>query len=320
MTTRLPDEPMRVTSWLAGWVDYVFALALVAGRWLRLPLASTEPDAGFRTAFAPTMGDSFGQHWHDGQPSQQKSGPLVKAAEIVMLSISFFLAAHLLSGGTATASAPNLAVFGGNAHPEAQTTLVASVPALEITVPAESFVSNLPAPVETAAPEDLHAATLQPPAAESAAAAAVEQPAPAAEPTAAPTLEAAAPPPAPAAAVAPPAPEPTIVVPAGRYLTTEEVRGAALTAGWPAALVDDVVNVAWCESRFQTHALYGGAQGLMQMMPFWFTSAGLDPNLWSDPVTNMKAALFAYQEHERDHVDPWGPWTCIPNHGLPVPD
>jgi hypothetical protein len=311
---------LRVTSWLAGWVDYMFALVLVAGRWLRLPLASTEPDAGFRTAFAPTIGDSFGQNWHDSQSPQQSSGPLVKAAEIVMLSISFFLAAHLISGGTATASAPNLTVFRNSERPEAQSTLVASVPALEITVPAGSFTSNLTEPEATAEPENIEAATLQPPAAEAAAAAAVQQPAPPAEPTAAPKLETAAPPPAPAAAVAPPATEPTVVVPAGRYLSTKEVRGAALAAGWPVALVDDVVNVAWCESRFQTHALYGGAQGLMQMMPFWFTSAGLDPNLWSDPVTNMKAALFAYQEHERDHVDPWGPWTCKPNHGLPVPD
>ncbi|MEO8540716.1 MAG: lytic transglycosylase domain-containing protein, partial [bacterium] len=78
--------------------------------------------------------------------------------------------------------------------------------------------------------------------------------------------------------------------------------------------------VAWCESRFETHAQYGGALGIMQMMPYWFTSAGLDPDQWSDPVTNLRAALFAYQEHERNHADPWGPWTCKPDHGLAGPD
>jgi hypothetical protein len=56
------------------------------------------------------------------------------------------------------------------------------------------------------------------------------------------------------------------------------------------------------------------------MMPFWFTAAGLEPSQWSDPVTNMRAALFAYQEHERNHADPWGPWTCKPDHGLDQPE
>ncbi|MEO8539583.1 MAG: hypothetical protein ABI577_07575, partial [bacterium] len=124
MTARLPDEPMRVTSWLAGWVDYMFALILVAGRWLRLPLSQPEPDAGFRTAFAPAMADSFAPRWHDSEDDQSRSGPLVKAAEIVMLSISFFLAAHLLSGGTPTAFAPNLNPLNLlSEHDRAQTTL-----------------------------------------------------------------------------------------------------------------------------------------------------------------------------------------------------
>ncbi len=319
MTTRLPDEPVRVTSWLAGWVDYVFAIALVAGRWLRLPVSQPEPDPGFRTAFAPTLGDTFAPHWHDSEPSQ-KSGPLVRVAEIVMLSISFFLAAHLLSGGTSTAVAPNLnRLLGDRAY--AQTTVVAGQPATEILVPETVYAGVIPAEV---APESVAAeqAALQPPAADSAAAAAVEEAAPATTPAPAPTqapaVETAPPPPA---AIAPPAPQPTVApAPTGRYLTGAEIRAAAVAAGWPSALVDDVVNVAWCESRFHSGAQYGGALGLMQMMPFWFAEAGLDGANWADPVTNMRAALFAFQEHERAHVDPWGPWTCKPDHGLDMPE
>ncbi|MFN8617097.1 MAG: lytic transglycosylase domain-containing protein [Dehalococcoidia bacterium] len=320
MTTRLPDEPVRVTSWLAGWVDYVFATVLVAGRWLRLPLSQPDSEPGFRTAFAPAMNDHFGPRWHDEEPSQ-KSGPLVKAAEIIMMSVSFFLAAHLLSGGTSTAVAPNLNRLLGERSQEAQTQLVAGLPRAEITVPATAYAQVIPAQTDAAPAITEQAAALQPPSSENAAAAAVQQAAPpAAEPTQAPRVETAPPPPAPAA-VAPPAPEPTLAPePVGRYMTSSEIRAAVVAAGWPSALVEDVVNVAWCESRFHSGAQYGGALGLMQMMPFWFTAAGLEPSQWSDPVTNMRAALFAYQEHERNHADPWGPWTCKPDHGLDQPE
>lgn len=316
MTTRLPDEPVRVTSWLAGWVDYVFATVLVAGRWLRLPLTRPDPEPGFRSAFAPTMNEGFGPRWHDDAPSQS-SGPLVKAAEIVMLSISFFLAAHLLSGGTSTAFAPNLNRLLGE-RSQAQAQLVAGAPRAEITVPATAYAQAIQT-LPQATPVVTEEAALQPPSTDSAAAASVQESAPAPAPTQAPRVEA-APPPAPAA-VAPPAPEPTVApAPVGRYLTSSEVRAAVIAAGWPSALVEDVVNVAWCESRFHSGAQYGGALGLMQMMPFWFSAAGLDSAQWSDPVTNMRAALFAYQEHERNHADPWGPWTCKPDHGLAQPD
>ncbi len=318
MTTRLPDEPVRVTSWLAGWVDYVFATVLVAGRWLRLPLTRPDPEPGFHSAFAPAMSDPFAPRWHDEAP-QQQSGPLVKAAEIIMLSISFFLAAHLLSGGTATASAPNLNRFLGD-RSQAQTQLVAGSPAAEITVSATAFAQAVATPEVTDTAPAAQAAALQPPSTDTAAAAAVPEAAPA--PTVAPAAAETIPQPPPPAPVAPPAPEPTIVVaaPAGRYLSSDEVRAAVIAAGWPSALVEDVVNVAWCESRFHSGAQYGGALGLMQMMPLWFTAAGLDINAWSDPVTNMRAALFAFQEHERNHADPWGPWTCKPDHGLAQPD
>jgi hypothetical protein len=58
----------------------------------------------------------------------------------------------------------------------------------------------------------------------------------------------------------------------------------------------------------------------MQMMPFWVDAAGLDRDQWNDPVVNLKAALFAYQDKVSRGEDPWGPWTCKPDHGLPIPD
>lgn len=321
MTTRLPDEPMRVTSWLAGWVDYVFAMVLVAGRWLRLPVAPADREPAFRTAFAPTMHESFDPHW-GSDDGEQRSGPLVKVAEIVMLSISFFLAAHLLSGGASTAVAPNLnRLLGSTAQAQAQGQLVASTPRLEITVPPSVYAGVIPAATVEAPPAE-QATVLEPPAATGPEAASVQQAEPAPAPTQAPAAVAPAPQPTPppAAIAPPPAPAVTAPTPVGRYLSSDEVRAAAIAAGWPANLVEDAVNVAWCESRFHNGAEYGGALGLMQMMPFWFSEAGLNPDQWSDPVVNLKAALFAFREHERNHADPWGPWTCKPDHGLAQPD
>ena len=107
VTARLPEEPVRVTSWLAGWVDYVFAIVLVAGRWVCAPFARTSNEPVMLSAFAPAMADSFVPRRQDAN-DEPSSGRLVKAAEIVMLSLSFFLAAHLLSGGTQTVTAPDL--------------------------------------------------------------------------------------------------------------------------------------------------------------------------------------------------------------------
>ena len=87
---------------------------------------------------------------------------------------------------------------------------------------------------------------------------------------------------------------------------------AAVAAGWPAELLPEVEIVARCESSLRTHAQYLGALGLMQMMPFWFGEAGLNPDMWHDPVTNLRAAKYAYDDSIRQGVDGWAPWTCKP--------
>ena len=55
---------MRVTSWLAGWLDYVFAIILVASRWLRLPVARPVDAPVMLSAFAPAMSDQYSPHWN----------------------------------------------------------------------------------------------------------------------------------------------------------------------------------------------------------------------------------------------------------------
>lgn len=312
MTARLPSEPVRVTSWLAGWLDYVFATVLVAGRWLRAPFARTAPsEPAMLSAFAPAMVDSYGPRWHDAAPANdsERSSGIVKAAEIVMLSASFFLAAHLLSGGTPTVTAPDLNPLGLlPTQARAETQQIPAPTAKQVQVDATAFVySSAPSTAETVAPEPpVVEAVLAPASGADTGAAAVATPAP--EPPAA-AIE--PPPPAPPAPVAA-ATQPPVVDPGGRYLTSEEFRSYALAAGWAAENLDDLEYVAWCESRLFTHAEYLGARGLMQVLPMWFDYAGLDINMWHDPVTNLRAALAAYKDSERFRVDPWGAWTCNP--------
>jgi hypothetical protein len=135
------------------------------------------------------------------------------------------------------------------------------------------------------------------------AAAAVETPTP--EPTPEPP-----PPPTPT-----PTPEPPPPPPAPKLtgqLTKATVREIALQVGWPEAEVDELVSVAWCESRFRVEANGWGALGLMQIMPFWFESVGIDPAQAFDAATNLKVAYHIYQNDLKNGYDEWASWTCKP--------
>lgn len=308
MTARAPSEPVRVTSWLAGWLDYVFATALIAGRWLRLPLSQPDPEPVFRSAFAPALAHGSAPHWHESD-QRERGSFVVKVLEILMLSVSFFLAAHLLSGGTPTAVAPNLNPFGLlPEHARAQTVQVPAV-SLQVDVPASAFSVDLPR-AETVAPQPAPAVKLAPADKPAVEAAAVNN-TPSNTTNSAPAIATPAPPP-PAPAVAP---SPTTVVRpelTSRYLSIDEFQTVALAAGWSASELDDLTSVALCESHFHTHAEYWGALGLMQVMPVWFDEADLDLAMWADPVTNLRAAKAAFDYSVGVYGNGWAQWTCRP--------
>lgn len=109
-----------------------------------------------------------------------------------------------------------------------------------------------------------------------------------------------------------PPPPPTFLDEPPRRYTKDEVRIIATVAGWPDELLDDVAEVAWCESRNDPLAVNGSFRGLMQLYSLWFDYGGIDPALWADPVVNMRAALVAYQ-YDMDHgYQPWTQWQCRP--------
>jgi len=321
VTARLPGEPVRVTSWLAGWVDYAFAIVLVAGRWICAPFARRGSEATMQASFGPVPAAALGpSHWEE--PGQATVGSKwVKAGEVVMLSLSFFLAAHLLSGGTTTVTAPNLnplGVFPELARAEGLGgNQVATLPITHgegavINVRASDMSTQADATQEAALPPSENPG-------EGASAAALVTETPTPEPTAEAT-PAPVETPAPVVTEAPPPPpaptQPPIVerLPA---LTTADVKAAALAAGWPADLVDDVAAVAWCESRFRPDAFYAGAHGLMQMVALWFPAAGYDFDTWTDPVVNLRVAYFAFQLDQTYGNEPWAPWSCKPEYNTP---
>ena len=323
MTVQLRSEPVRVTSWLAGWLDYVFALLLVAGRRIFAPLVrgAREPAIGREFAAEVVIGEAPAWAERAKGADSTMSGTLVKAAEIVMLSLAFFVAAHLLSGGTPTVTAPDLNPLG--LIPDRARAEALPVPAgsgKQIEVQAQTFIYNVPreTPVEAEA-ETVSAVTavtteeaaLAPASEPETAAAAATVAAPAPKPVEQPA--AAAPAPAPVTPLAPTVTPVQPPVSEGRHLTAAELRTAALAAGWPAETLPQLESVAWCESRFHTHAEYFGAKGLMQVIPLWFAVAGVDANLWWDPVVNLKAAKAAYDEGVRNGYAPWSAWSCSPS-------
>lgn len=328
MTAWLLKGPVRATSWLAAWVDYGFAIALVVGRLLRIPVRAAESE--FEPACLRLASESFEGHAPEqfgrpcwSEPRTPSQPWFVRPAEIVMLSISFFLAAHLLSGGTASVSAPQinpLSMLSTTASAGQVSALLvpsarSGAPAATMTVTVDSAVeaapaevaadqpaAEAPAPVPAAAPDSGPSAASVPSEVIPAPAESVSE----IEPAPPPAVEA-GPAPAPSAvAVLPPPAAATGV------LSFSEVKAAAAAAGWPADRLDEVSRVAWCESRLRPDAVGYGTYGLMQLIPYWFEATGTDFALWSDPVTNLRVALFAFAADIENGTTHWGAWSCKP--------
>lgn len=102
-----------------------------------------------------------------------------------------------------------------------------------------------------------------------------------------------------------------IIAGGGQYAPSV-IRGWARDAGWPESTLDQVVAVAWCESRHSPGATNGIAYGLMQVVPLWFGYAGYSFSQWADPMVNLKVALAAYQYDLNRGYAAWTQWQCKP--------
>lgn len=308
MTAGPRSVPARAMSRLATWADYGLAIALMLCRRLRLPERSEARVLASAYGLEPVYAvEPCGWAAHSGGtvvgPAPRWREPAVKQpwfvrpAEVVMLTLSLFLAAHLVGGGTPGARAPQVglvAVLAGRAPAPARVIEVwpsipggAPVATPEAVAAAAEGGQAVPAPTSHG---DAAASSL--PAGSAAAA-------PSAEPARSePTSEAPAPIASPAAQLAP--------------LTYAQVTAFAIEAGWPAELADAVARVAWCESRFRPDAVGYGTYGLMQVVPLWFEYAGIGFDQWADPVANLRAALAAFRYSEEKGHSAWSAWSCKP--------
>ena len=308
MTARLPKGPVRVMSRLAAWADYGLAVAFALCRWVRVPVApraallemafepacaaEAAPVGPRRYGAGPAAPAAFpSPRWHEPAPRAVRQPWFVRPAEVAMLTLSFFLAAHLFGGGTPEARAPQVSFA---LVPSVSRPAPARVVEVQPTLPAVADPAPAAAPGEA---EDPKPAPV--PATSDAAASSAPAAAPAARAPESPAPAAATPAVAPPAANLPP-------------LTHAQVIAFALEAGWPAELTDAVARVAWCESRFRPDAVGYMAYGLMQVIPLWFEYAGIPFERWADPVANLKAALAAFQYSEAQGHSAWAAWTCKP--------
>ena len=75
-------------------------------------------------------------------------------------------------------------------------------------------------------------------------------------------------------------------------LTIPQCAGAWLGANGPRSRMVEFVAISMAESSLNDEAVSpAGAEGLWQVMPFWFPDLGLPADQWADPHVNAEAAV-----------------------------
>ncbi len=83
-----------------------------------------------------------------------------------------------------------------------------------------------------------------------------------------------------------------------------------IASTWPVELVDDAIDVAWCESRGKPGAVNGRYGGLFQIGPTEWRKFGRGNRF--DPIDNSAAAYRYYQYSAKYTGNGWRPWQCRP--------
>lgn len=324
LQTRPSSSLARSFKSLVDWFDYAYAVVPAAAAWVR------HPSFRMRGTHSPAVIHLRGPFSQDGlantpevsnrTPRQALHRQLVKGALFSAALAGVYFAFVVATGGASQASAPSPAnvattaafdIRSGIDSPTQKVVevLAAGEPAQTATIATpvktlqSAIVAAAAAPIVTAAETSAEAV----------------KPAPVPIVVAAVTPAATAPPvPTVTAPIATPAADrPPVLASrsASTVYTVAEIRVFAAAAGWDSAHLDDVVQVAQCESSNNAAATsWAGAYGLMQIMPFWFREAGVDFATWADPVSNLKVALVAYHAGIAESKGPWSAWACQPSH------
>lgn len=297
---RLCHHCVAGPAWL---IDYIVAVAFSARDSLRSRRASAVLDRWTTEALFVTP--SAATNPAEEPMATRVLRPGRVAASLGLIGVLSVSVAGALWRESAPAVAPSatMAALPSQEHTQPKTMLTWAplVPVDPLVTESTSALALAPTPAPTVAAEVAAAPV--------AAASAPETPT--TPPVAAAAPSAPEPPPA-----ATPEPTPVPAPAQGTQLTRAQIRVVASAAGWPEAELDELLSVAWCESRFRTDANGWGALGLMQIMPQWFDSLGIDVSWAFDPVTNLRVALHIHQNDLRNGYGEWASWTCKPA-GLP---
>lgn len=87
---------------------------------------------------------------------------------------------------------------------------------------------------------------------------------------------------------------------------------ALTAAGADPAQADDLISIAWCESRWQPDATNGGVRGLWQLWTGWFDYAGADRDQWQDPYVQAQVAVAVVAYDVARGYAPYAQWVCQP--------
>lgn len=121
-----------------------------------------------------------------------------------------------------------------------------------------------------------------------------------------------------------PSPTPTLVEAAtarvsaqGGSLTEDEVVAVLRAAGAPEAWIPDMVDIAWCESRYSPYAVGDGGNslGMFQLWTGWAQPMGFTRDDLFDPLKAAKTAV--YVREVRGRFGGAGGWSCADNLGIP---
>ena len=106
----------------------------------------------------------------------------------------------------------------------------------------------------------------------------------------------------------------------GGVLSRDELIATARLAGWPDALLPELLSQVNCESRGSPYGWNTVDAGLLGISTSkaatirgsWFDYFGVSEDLKFDPLTNLTVGRWIYEYAAARHGYGWGPWSCRP--------
>ena len=97
----------------------------------------------------------------------------------------------------------------------------------------------------------------------------------------------------------------------------DQLRALLREVGAPEEWIEDLVTIAWCESRGHPDSWNTDGEdsrGIWQLWVGWFRAAGYTAEQWRDPYVNARTAV--YVRESRGRYGGLGGWSCADLNGI----